>query len=86
MRSPSAALLGKDLRELLGARSYLLFLGLLGPLVGQAFVASVEQYAEASGAGGGPAALAQGCARSTACWCRPSARTTWRRRCCGPSW
>jgi ABC-2 type transport system permease protein len=31
-----------------------------GPLVGQAFITAVETYAEASGAGGGPAALAQG--------------------------
>jgi hypothetical protein len=31
-----------------------------GPLVGQAFVTAVDTYAEASGAGGGPAALAQG--------------------------
>lgn len=31
-----------------------------GPLVGQAFVTAVESYAELSGAGGGPAALAQG--------------------------
>ncbi|MGZ3461560.1 MAG: hypothetical protein ACXU86_23975, partial [Archangium sp.] len=59
MRSPRP-LLGKDLRELLGSRPYLLFLLLLGPLVGQAFISAVEQYAEASGLGGGPAALAQG--------------------------
>jgi hypothetical protein len=31
-----------------------------GPLVGQAFITAVESYAEMSGAGGGPAALAQG--------------------------
>lgn len=31
-----------------------------GPLVGQAFITAVESYAEVSGAGGGPAALAQG--------------------------
>jgi len=33
---------------------------MVGPLVGQAFVTAVESYAEVSGAGGGPAALAQG--------------------------
>jgi len=32
----------------------------LGPLVGHAFITAVDSYAEASGAGGGPAALAQG--------------------------
>ena len=31
-----------------------------GPLVGHAFATAVESYAEMSGAGGGPAALAQG--------------------------
>ena len=31
-----------------------------GPLVGHAFITAVESYAEMSGAGGGPAALAQG--------------------------
>lgn len=31
-----------------------------GPLVGQAFITAVSTYAEMSGAGGGPAALAQG--------------------------
>jgi len=33
---------------------------MIGPLVGHAFVTAVETYAEMSGAGGGPAALAQG--------------------------
>jgi len=31
-----------------------------GPLVGQAFITAVQSYAEMSGTGGGPAALAQG--------------------------
>lgn len=33
---------------------------MMGPLVGQAFLTAVQSYAEMSGAGGGPAALAQG--------------------------
>ena len=33
---------------------------MIGPLVGQSFIAAVGLYAEASGIGGGPAALAQG--------------------------
>ena len=33
---------------------------MIGPLVGHGFITAVESYAEASGSGGGPAALAQG--------------------------
>ena len=33
---------------------------MIGPLVGHSFITAVDTYAEASGAGGGPAALAQG--------------------------
>lgn len=33
---------------------------MIGPLVGQAFITSINLYAEASGSGGGPAALPQG--------------------------
>lgn len=51
---------GKDARELLASRAFLLFVLIMGPLVGHAFVTAVETYAEASGSGGGPAALAQG--------------------------
>ena len=47
-------------RELLASRSWWLLLALTGPLVGQAFITAVNTYAEVSGAGGGPAALAQG--------------------------
>jgi ABC-type transport system involved in multi-copper enzyme maturation permease subunit len=54
------ALLSKERRELAASRSYLLLLVVLGPLVGHAFVTAVDSYAEASGAAGGPAALAQG--------------------------
>ena len=61
MRSPNfRALLAKEWRELLASRAYWLLLLMIGPLVGQAFITAVNLYAEASGAGGGPAALAQG--------------------------
>jgi ABC-2 type transport system permease protein len=53
-------LLSKEWRELLAARSYWLLLLMVGPLVGQAFIAAVRLYAEASGSGGMPAALPQG--------------------------
>jgi ABC-2 type transport system permease protein len=54
------ALLRKDLRELFTSRAFWLLLLLIGPLVGHAFITAVDAYAEASGRGGGPAALAQG--------------------------
>jgi ABC-type transport system involved in multi-copper enzyme maturation permease subunit len=54
------ALLSKEWRELLASRAYWLLLLMIGPLVGQAFITAVNTYAEASGAGGGPAALPQG--------------------------
>jgi hypothetical protein len=50
----------KELRELATARAYWLLLLVLGPLVGHAYTTAVDSYAEASGAAGGPAALAQG--------------------------
>jgi ABC-2 type transport system permease protein len=53
-------LLRKDLRELATTRAYWLLLLALGPLVGHAYLTAVESYSEASGAAGGPAALAQG--------------------------
>jgi len=53
-------LAAKDWRELLASRAMLVFALCIGPLVGQAFTTTVSLYAEASGAGGGPAALAQG--------------------------
>ena len=49
-----------DARELLATRSYWLLLLAVSVLVGQAFITAVGFYAEASGAGGGPAALSQG--------------------------
>ena len=53
-------LLAHELRELAASRSWWLLLLVVGPLVGHAFVTSTGLYAEASGAGGGAAALAQG--------------------------
>ena len=61
MPSPRlSALLSKDLSELFSSRAYWLLLLIIGPLVGQGFITAVNAYAEASGIGGGPAALAQG--------------------------
>ena len=53
-------LAAKECRELAASRAGLLFAIALGPLVAHAFTTAVETYAEASGAGGGSAALAQG--------------------------
>lgn len=61
MRSPSLLkLIGKEWRELAASRAYWLMLAVTGPLVGQSFISAVNLYAEASGIGGGPAALPQG--------------------------
>jgi ABC-2 type transport system permease protein len=54
------ALLNKDLSELFSSRAYWLLLLIIGPLVGQGFITAVNAYAEASGIGGGAAALSQG--------------------------
>jgi ABC-2 type transport system permease protein len=53
-------LVEKEVRELAASRSYWLLLLVVGALVGHAFITSVDLYAEASGIGGGPAALSQG--------------------------
>jgi ABC-2 type transport system permease protein len=53
-------LLGKEMRALVASQSFWLLLLVVGLLVGHAFITSVNLYAEASGIGGGPAALAQG--------------------------
>ncbi len=53
-------LLAKEVRELLASRAYWLLLLMIGILVGNGFITAVHAYAEASGIGGGPAALAQG--------------------------
>lgn len=53
------ALALKEWRELLASRAYWLLLLMMGPLVGHGFSIAVGLYAEASGIGGGPAALPQ---------------------------
>jgi ABC-2 type transport system permease protein len=53
-------LLAKELHELAASRAWWLLLLMIGPLAGHAFITAVNLYAEASGIGGGPAALAQG--------------------------
>jgi len=53
-------LLEKELRELAASRSYWLLLLVIGALVGHQFMTATSIYTEASGAGGGPAALSQG--------------------------
>ena len=59
MRSPDfGVLVRKELRELFASRAYWILLLLIGPLTGHAFIAAVDAYAEASGIGGGAAALA----------------------------
>lgn len=61
MRSPRwLQLASKECRELSASRAYWLLLLMIGPLVGHSFITAVELYAEASGIGGGPAALSQG--------------------------
>ncbi len=56
----SRELVRKELAELFASRAFWLLLIVVGLLVGQSFIGAVEAYAEASGIGGGPAALAQG--------------------------
>ena len=53
-------LAAKEWRELLASRAAMVFALCIGPLVGHAFATAVSLYGEASGAGGGPAALSQG--------------------------
>lgn len=50
----------KEWHELMASRAYWLLLVFIGPLVGNSFITAVNLYAEASGIGGGAAALAQG--------------------------
>src|SRR4051812_22918015 len=54
-----AVLVRKDIAELFTSRAYWLLLVVIGLLTGQAFIQAVNAYAEASGAGGGAAALPQ---------------------------
>lgn len=53
-------LVAKEFRELLASRAFWLLLLMIGPLLGHGFITAVDSYAEASGIGGGPAALSQG--------------------------
>ena len=53
-------LLAKEWRALVASRAYWILLLLVGPLVGNGFITAVNLYAEASGIGGGAAALAEG--------------------------
>ena len=53
-------LAAKEFRELMASRAFWLLLLMIGPLVGHGFITAVDTYAEASGIGGGPSALAQG--------------------------
>src|SRR5436190_5928833 len=53
-------LVRKDVAELFAGRAFWLLLLFVGLLTGQSFISAVDLYAEASGIGGGPAALAQG--------------------------
>ena len=55
-----AWLVAKEFRELTASRAFWLLLLMTGPLVGHGFITAVSVYAEASGIGGGPSALAQG--------------------------
>jgi len=50
----------KEVAELTASRAFWLLLLTVGLLTGQSFITAMNAYAEASGIGGGPAALAQG--------------------------
>jgi ABC-2 type transport system permease protein len=61
LRSRNAlALLSKEWRELFASRAFWLLLLMTAPLVGHGFITALSLYAEASGTGDAPAALAQG--------------------------
>src|ERR1700682_4140569 len=61
LRSPSfVQFLSREWSELIASRSFWLMVLMIGPLVGHGFITAVGLYAEASGIGGGPAALPQG--------------------------
>ena len=53
-------LVRKEIAELAASRAFWLLLLIVGVLTGQSFITAMNAYAEASGIGGGPAALAQG--------------------------
>jgi len=53
-------LVRKEVAELAASRAFWLLLLIVGLLTGQSFITAMNAYAEASGIGGGPAALSQG--------------------------
>ena len=53
-------LVRKEIAELAASRAFWLLLLIVGLLTGQSFITAMNAYAEASGIGGGPSALAQG--------------------------
>jgi ABC-type transport system involved in multi-copper enzyme maturation permease subunit len=53
-------LVRKEIAELAAGRAFWLLLLVVGLLTGQSFITAMNAYAEVSGIGGGPAALAQG--------------------------
>jgi ABC-2 type transport system permease protein len=53
-------LVRKEIAELAASRAFWLLLLIVGLLTGQSFITAMNAYADASGIGGGPAALAQG--------------------------
>jgi ABC-2 type transport system permease protein len=53
-------LVAKEFRELLASRTFWIMLLIVGAMVGHGFMTAVGFYAEVSGNGSGPAALAQG--------------------------
>src|SRR3954451_8943900 len=57
---PLRNLVRKEVAELTASRAFWLLLLIVGLLTGQSFITAMNAYAEASGIGGGPAALAQG--------------------------
>lgn len=59
-RTPGRWLLANDFRELLLSRAFWMLVGVVGLLVGHAFLTATETYAEVSGAAGGTAVLSQG--------------------------
>ena len=83
--SVTGLLFTKEFRQLVASRALWLLLLIIGPPVGHGFITAVDTYAEASGIAGGPAALAQGSARSTASWSPPSEPTTSPSRSSSPS-
>src|SRR5206468_6735297 len=58
-RSAFAWVMDKEWRELVASKSWWIFLGLIGPLVGFSFIQAVRIYGEASGLGGTAAGVGE---------------------------